>query len=156
MDRRGRQQAGASPVAMLPVGYPPVPDSQQTRPVPCAPPISHQQLHCKRWLCCARNKLWWMTPEWGRSARDLPPETQVSVGGVIPQLLAGVARVALPAWLRSRLAVSVPRLGPPLLPRALCPTPLQFLLAELEDGSYATILPLISQDTFRGTLRPPR
>lgn len=34
--------------------------------------------------------------------------------------------------------------------------PLQFLLAELEDGSYATILPLISQDTFRGTLRPPR
>ncbi|KAL4423582.1 hypothetical protein ABPG77_004622 [Micractinium sp. CCAP 211/92] len=64
-------------------------------------------LHCKRWLCCARNKLWWMTPEWGKSARELPPETQ-------------------------------------------------FLLAELEDGSYATILPLISQDTFRGTLRPPR
>ncbi|KAL4431157.1 hypothetical protein ABPG75_006413 [Micractinium tetrahymenae] len=64
-------------------------------------------LHCKQWLCCARNKLWWMTPEWGKSGRDLPPETQ-------------------------------------------------FLLAELEDGSYASVLPLISQDTFRGTLRPPR
>ena len=38
---------------------------------------SRLQLHCKRWLCCARNKLWWMTPEWGRTARELPPETQV-------------------------------------------------------------------------------
>ncbi|EFN59497.1 hypothetical protein CHLNCDRAFT_138126 [Chlorella variabilis] len=64
-------------------------------------------LHCKQWLCCARNKLWWMTPEWGKNARDLPPETQ-------------------------------------------------FLLAELEDGTYAAILPLISQQKFRGTLRPPR
>ncbi|PSC76674.1 galactinol-sucrose galactosyltransferase 2 [Micractinium conductrix] len=64
-------------------------------------------LHCKRWLCCARNKLWWMTPEWGRTARELPPETQ-------------------------------------------------FLLAELEDGAFACILPLISQQKFRGTLRPPR
>jgi hypothetical protein len=32
----------------------------------------------------------------------------------------------------------------------------QFLLAELKDGSYATILPLISQQKFRGTLRPPK
>lgn len=35
------------------------------------------QLHCEQWLCCARNKLWWMTPEWGRTARELPPEAQV-------------------------------------------------------------------------------
>lgn len=35
-------------------------------------------LHCRRWLCCARNKLWWMTPEWGTTANELPPETQVS------------------------------------------------------------------------------
>jgi hypothetical protein len=35
------------------------------------------QLHCERWLCCARNKLWWMTPEWGKTARELPPEAQV-------------------------------------------------------------------------------
>lgn len=33
-------------------------------------------LRCKRWLACARNKLWWMTPEWGVRGRDLPPETQ--------------------------------------------------------------------------------
>jgi hypothetical protein len=24
----------------------------------------------------ARNKLWWMVPEWGTTASDLPPETQ--------------------------------------------------------------------------------
>ena len=33
-------------------------------------------LRCRRWLACARNKLWWMTPEWGVSGRELPPETQ--------------------------------------------------------------------------------
>lgn len=33
---------------------------------------------------------------------------------------------------------------------------LQFMLLELEDGSYAVILPLISQQKFRGTLRPPK
>lgn len=32
----------------------------------------------------------------------------------------------------------------------------QFLLLELEDGTFAMMLPLISQQTFRGTLRPPR
>eukprot|EP00887_Chlorella_sp_A99_P005610 scaffold1.g5610.t1 len=64
-------------------------------------------LRCKRWLACARNKLWWMTPEWGATARELPPETQ-------------------------------------------------FLLLELDDGTYAIILPLIDQTAFRGTLRPPR
>jgi raffinose synthase len=27
-------------------------------------------------LACARNKLWWMTPEWGSRGDQLPPETQ--------------------------------------------------------------------------------
>ena len=64
-------------------------------------------LRCKRWLACARNKLWWMTPEWGTKGSDLPPETQ-------------------------------------------------FLLMELDSGEYVIMLPLIDNDTFRGTLRPPR
>jgi hypothetical protein len=64
-------------------------------------------LRCNRWLACARNKMWWMTPEWGVSGRELPPETQ-------------------------------------------------FLLLELADGSYGILLPLIDNDTFRGTIRPPR
>jgi hypothetical protein len=34
------------------------------------------QLKFKRYLACARNKLWWMTPEWGSSLHTLPPETQ--------------------------------------------------------------------------------
>ena len=34
------------------------------------------QLSCKRWVASARNKLWWMTPEFGTSARELPPEVQ--------------------------------------------------------------------------------
>ena len=34
------------------------------------------QLKAKRILACARCKLWWMTPEWVGSTRDLPPETQ--------------------------------------------------------------------------------
>ncbi|KAL3148912.1 hypothetical protein ABBQ32_001780 [Trebouxia sp. C0010 RCD-2024] len=34
------------------------------------------KLKSKRYLACARCKLWWMTPEWGRTAADLPPETQ--------------------------------------------------------------------------------
>lgn len=33
-------------------------------------------LRCRRWLACARNKLWWMTPEWGNQTTPLPPETQ--------------------------------------------------------------------------------
>lgn len=36
------------------------------------------RLRCARWLCAARNKMWWMTPEWGATAAQLPPETQVS------------------------------------------------------------------------------
>lgn len=38
--------------------------------------VLHQQLAFKRYLACARNKLWWMTPEWGTSLHTLPPETQ--------------------------------------------------------------------------------
>lgn len=34
------------------------------------------KLKSERFLSCARCKLWWMTPEWGRTASDLPPETQ--------------------------------------------------------------------------------
>ncbi|GIM11600.1 hypothetical protein Vretimale_15098 [Volvox reticuliferus] len=34
------------------------------------------QLNFKRLLACARNKLWWMTPEWRTSTWALPPETQ--------------------------------------------------------------------------------
>ncbi|KAL0054929.1 hypothetical protein WJX82_004667 [Trebouxia sp. C0006] len=34
------------------------------------------KLRSRRCLACARCKLWWMTPEWGKSAADLPPETQ--------------------------------------------------------------------------------
>eukprot|EP00877_Chromochloris_zofingiensis_P013756 jgi/Chrzof1/8634/Cz03g18110.t1 len=33
-------------------------------------------LRFRRYLACARNKLWWMTPEWGTSLNVLPQETQ--------------------------------------------------------------------------------
>jgi hypothetical protein len=70
--------------------------------------ITLGNLQCRRWMCCARKKLWWMAPEWGTSVRQLPPETQ-------------------------------------------------FLLLELDDGvNYAIVLPLIDNNTFRSTLRPPR
>lgn len=40
-------------------------------------PLNHcLQLKSKRYLACARCKLWWMTPEWGKIVADLPPETQ--------------------------------------------------------------------------------
>ena len=47
------------------------------------------RLRCARWMCCARNKMWWMTPEWGTSATEMPPETQVGAclcrpAGVLP------------------------------------------------------------------------
>lgn len=38
--------------------------------------ICFLQLNCRRFLACARCKLWWMTPEWGSSAYEVPPETQ--------------------------------------------------------------------------------
>ncbi|KAG2488980.1 hypothetical protein HYH03_012421 [Edaphochlamys debaryana] len=34
------------------------------------------QLNFKRLLACARNKLWWMTPEWRSATWAMPPETQ--------------------------------------------------------------------------------
>lgn len=37
------------------------------------------RLRCRRWLSCARCKMWWMTPEWGTTAGELPPETQVRI-----------------------------------------------------------------------------
>lgn len=40
--------------------------------------------------------------------------------------------------------------------RAVLRPAVQFLLLELEDGTYAIILPLIDRQTYRGTLRPPR
>jgi Raffinose synthase or seed imbibition protein Sip1 len=47
---------------------------QCTHASACA--LSCVQLKCGRFLACARNKLWWMTPEWGTSAKQLPPEVQ--------------------------------------------------------------------------------
>ncbi|KXZ42611.1 hypothetical protein GPECTOR_130g572 [Gonium pectorale] len=38
--------------------------------------ITIGQLNFKRLLACARNKLWWMTPEWRTATWALPPETQ--------------------------------------------------------------------------------
>lgn len=35
-----------------------------------------QTLRCKRFLACARVKLWWMQPHWGTRGEDVPPETQ--------------------------------------------------------------------------------
>ena len=34
------------------------------------------QVKCLRFMACARNKLWWMTPEWGTTMSELPTETQ--------------------------------------------------------------------------------
>lgn len=30
----------------------------------------------RRWVASAKNKLWWMTPSWGRDVCDVPIETQ--------------------------------------------------------------------------------
>eukprot|EP00890_Picochlorum_soloecismus_P006141 jgi/Picsp_1/6528/NSC_03871-R1_stachyose synthase len=60
-------------------------------------------LRCSRWMCSAKNKLWWMTPSWGKSLQHIPPETQ-------------------------------------------------FLLAEMEQGDYAILLPLIDNDSFSASL----
>lgn len=38
--------------------------------------INVGKLKFKRFLACARNKLWWMTPEWRTSTQNMPPETQ--------------------------------------------------------------------------------
>jgi hypothetical protein len=40
------------------------------------PPASASQVRCKRYMALGRNKLWWMTPEWGSTLEGMPPETQ--------------------------------------------------------------------------------
>jgi len=35
-------------------------------------------------LCCARNKIYWMTPEWGTKASQIPPETQFFLADLGP------------------------------------------------------------------------
>uniref|UniRef100_A0A383VUE9 Uncharacterized protein n=1 Tax=Tetradesmus obliquus TaxID=3088 RepID=A0A383VUE9_TETOB len=42
----------------------------------CCWDLTVGKLKFSRYLACARNKLWWMTPEWGSSLHTLPPETQ--------------------------------------------------------------------------------
>lgn len=51
-------------------------DHACTLPLLPRPPSTPLQLRFKRFLACARNKLWWMTPEWGSRGDQLPPETQ--------------------------------------------------------------------------------
>ena len=62
------------------------------------------KLYCERFVSSARCKLWWMTPEWGSSARDLTPETQfllteVREGGpyaiLLPLIDRGVYRATI-------------------------------------------------------------
>lgn len=44
------------------------------------------QLHVERLLACARKKLWWMAPQWGAQAADVPPETQFLLTRIAPDL----------------------------------------------------------------------
>jgi len=46
-------------------------------------------LLCSRWMCSAKNKLWWMTPSWGKSLEHIPPETQVLVNALLCGCLLG-------------------------------------------------------------------
>eukprot|EP00775_Hariotina_reticulata_P012146 gene12146-12284_t len=57
-------------------------------------PSSSWDLSFRRFLACARNKLWWMTPEWGTSLHKLPPETQFLLLE-LEEGPAGVARYGL-------------------------------------------------------------
>ena len=50
------------------------------------------QLGVRRFLACARCKLWWMTPEWGNRAKDMPPETQF----LLLELEEGAYAIMLP------------------------------------------------------------
>lgn len=55
--------------------------------LPAAAPCS--QLRCRRFLALARCKLYWMAPVWGRSAQEVPVETQLllfelEVGELVP------------------------------------------------------------------------
>eukprot|EP00884_Botryococcus_braunii_P019920 jgi/Botrbrau1/6611/Bobra.0189s0038.1 len=68
-----------------------------------------------RFLACARIKMYWMTPEWGSSAAEVPPETQFLLlmleGGayvaMLPLLDSGKFRVTLrPATFPARCCSS--------------------------------------------------
>lgn len=54
-----------------------------------------EQLKFTRFLACARNKLWWMTPEWGASLSSLPPETQFLLAELPPGGTGSTQRYAL-------------------------------------------------------------
>eukprot|EP00951_Prasinocladus_malaysianus_P022567 scaffold189543_cov37-Prasinocladus_malaysianus.AAC.1 len=83
-----------------------------------------RQLRCHRLMCCGRNKLWWMTPEWGSKAKE---KGHLYGLGALSGALQDI------------------------------PPETQFLLLEIEEGGpYAIILPLISENKFRSTLRPPQ
>jgi hypothetical protein len=67
------------------------------------------QLRCRRFLAAARNKLWWMTPEWGRAGSELPPETQfllleLGMRGPYAVLLPLIDNSVFRATLRRRAA----------------------------------------------------
>lgn len=81
----------------------------------------------KRYLACARNKLWWMTPEWGTSMHTLPPETQF----LLLELDEADSAAAAESSSNSSSEGDAAR------------------------QRYALVLPLIDGD-FRGTLRPNR
>lgn len=63
------------------------------------------KLCCERFVSSARCKLWWMAPEWGRTAGDLSPETQfvlveMQEGGPYAVLLPLIDRGTFRATLR--------------------------------------------------------
>ena len=72
------------------------------------------QLRCRRFLAAARNKLWWMTPEWGRAGCELPPETQfllleLGTRGPYAVLLPLIDNAAFRATLRRRAPQALAR-----------------------------------------------
>ena len=53
------------------------------------PPLSPTSASLQKtnsFLCCSRNKIYWMTPEWGSRSSDLPPETQFVLAQLRSQL----------------------------------------------------------------------
>lgn len=102
------------------------------------------QLTQGRMLACARSKLWWMTPEWRRSTRTLPPETQFLIVRMAVHFKQGLL-----------LACACFELSPNMHDNTcvLMHMPLQLELAQ--GGPYALLLPLIDGE-FRATLRQAR
>ena len=68
-------------------------------------------------LCCARNKIYWMTPEWGNRAADLPPETQFFIADLGPAGTGAGPFVALMPLLANGRAFRA-TLRPAALPRS--------------------------------------